>query len=223
MCDQAPTYKLGPDFDEKLRRFVRRFIAEGYTEFSKEFANLEQFIAAAEADKGKREDHDLRRTPKEMYLLEAVSFRIYDDLDQEGFNRARDTLIILPDCLRLHNPDCQMEDGDWGDICQECTPECQAYQVCELAQKYGAEVYFSKRALPDQLKHYADRSGDLGVVGVACLMMLAMGMRIARDLKVPVRGVPLNFTGCEHWNDQPFASAFDFDRLKAILEEKHGS
>ena len=107
MTIQPPTYQLGPHFDGELSKFVRQFLTNGFERFAGEFANLEAFIAKAKADHSDRTDHNLRRSAKELYLLEAVSFKIYDQLNREAFNKAKNTLIILPDCLSLHNPDCR--------------------------------------------------------------------------------------------------------------------
>jgi len=222
MSGRAPTYRLGPDFDRKLTAFVARVLSEGFTEFAEEFGQLDEYIARALADRASRDDHSLRRTPKEKYLLEVVAFKIFDQLNREAFNQAKDTLIVLPDCLSLHNPDCLKTDEKWGDRCQQCVDECQANQVVDLAEAYGVECVFSKRKLEQQIEHYADRSGQLGVIGVGCIMMLASGMRTAHEVGVPARGVLLSFSGCEHWNDEPCASEFPLDQLKAILEEKYG-
>ena len=222
MTPTPPTYKLGSDFHEKLDSFVRGLFSSGYSQFSGVFNRIDHFVEMAERDTRDRDDHELRRTPKPFYLLEAINYKVYDEYNRKLFNATRDTLIILPDCLSLHNPDCQKTDGKWGDDCRECTPDCQAYKVMDLAGTYGAQVHFSKRKLSEQLDHYNDRSKNLGVIGIACLLMLAKGMRTAMDLGIPVRGVPLNFCGCEHWNDQPFASEFPIERLEAILKEKYG-
>jgi len=222
MSGRAPTYRLGPDFDRKLTAFVARILREGFTEFADEFGRLDGYIARALAEQSGSDNHSLRRTPKEKYLLEVVAFKIYDELNRGAFNQAKDTLIVLPDCLGLHNPDCLKTDEKWGDRCQQCVDECQANQVVDLADAYGIECVFSKRKLERQIEHYADRSGQLGVIGVGCIMMLASGMRTAHEVGVPARGVLLSFSGCEHWNDEPCASEFPIDQLKAILEEKYG-
>ncbi|MCP4686155.1 MAG: DUF116 domain-containing protein [bacterium] len=222
MKHRAPTYRLGPEFDRKLEEFRRKFLKEGFSLFAEEFSGLDTFIANAHQDRSDRQDKGLRRTPREKYLLEALSYKMYDELNREAFNRTKDTLIVLPDCLSLDNPDCLKTDEAWGDRCQQCNPECEAFDVSELADRYGLEVVYSKRKLSEQIDHYADRSGDLAVVGVACLLMLAPGMRAAADVGVPARGVLLNFTGCEHWNDETFASRFPLEQLEAILEEKYG-
>lgn len=90
----------------------------------------------------------------------------------------------------------------------------------ELAKEFGASVTFSKRKLEQQLEHYADKLTHVGVIGVACMIMLASGMRTASELDIPTRGVLLSFTGCEHWNDEPFGSRFPMTWLREILEEK---
>ena len=60
------------------------------------------------------------------------------------------------------------------------------------------------------------------MIGIACIKMLAEGMRTAAEVGIPARGVLLNFSGCEHWNDQPCASEFSMRWLEDILEEKYG-
>jgi hypothetical protein len=218
----APTYSLGPDFYDRLNVFVDRLLADGFEYFAPEFAKVDAFVENALHESTDRDAHELRTTPKSKYLLEVISFCLYDRLNREAFNRAADTIIILPDCLSLHNPDCLKTDEKWGDRCQACTPDCQAALVDEIAGRYGVEVVFSKRKLEDQIEHYSERSGDLGVVGIGCVLMLASGMRTAARVGVPARGVLLDFCGCEHWNDQPRASAFPIERLEAILKEKYG-
>ncbi len=222
MTQKYPTYHFGKDFRDKLDRFVKQFIDDGLNEFSKEFANIDDFIAGALVDNRDAGEKKLRTTPKEKYLLETVAFKIYDELNRKAFNKTEKTLIVLPDCLSLHNPDCEKEDKPYGDICMSCTKSCRAYHVVELAKKYDAEVTFSKRKLSEQIEHYAKKMGDFGVIGIACIMMLTEGMRTAHDLNIPTRGVLLSFTGCDHWNEKEFASGFQLSWLKSILEEKHG-
>lgn len=221
MSHRVPTYRLGPNFDSKLTDFVAKFISEGFDCFKTEFGGLDDFIRMARADKSKRDDHRIRRSAKELYLLEAVSFKIYNELNREAFNRAKNTLIIIPNCLTLHNADCLKSDDEWGDQCQRCVDHCQADQICEVADRYGIEVVFSKKKLSEQLEHFEKETGDMAVIGVACLMMLSAGMRRAAEMDIPARGVLLNFTGCDHWNDEEFASEMYLDRLEVILREKY--
>jgi hypothetical protein len=221
-CDRFPTYRLGPDFDNRLDRFVDRFLKDGFEYFDPEFAQIERFLEQVAREPADRDAHKLRSTPKEMYLLEAVAFKIYDRRHREAFNKAADTVIIMPDCFSLHNPDCLKTDLKTGDECQQCTPDCSASHVVDLADSYGIKAVFSKRKLSDQIEYYAGKSTDLGVIGIGCILMLASGMRTAAEVDVPARGVLLDCSGCEHWNDEPFASPFQISRLEEILKEKYG-
>ena len=222
MPDKHPTYKLGPELNSKLETFVKNFLADGFEYFADEFERVDGFVERALLDRG-RDDSDLRRTPKEKYLLELVSFKLYDELNRDGFNKCKNTLIVMPDCLSIHEQECEKVEKSYGFFCKRCNPECRAYEIGELAGKYGIKILFSKRKLTEQLEYFSKKMGDLSVIGIACIMMLASGMRTAHEVGVPARGVPLNFTGCEHWNDEPFASDFTMASLKAILEEKYGS
>ncbi|UCG61408.1 MAG: DUF116 domain-containing protein [Candidatus Zixiibacteriota bacterium] len=222
MSDKYPTYRLGPEFHTKLKRFVGKFLAEGFEHFAEEFERVDAFVEKAHLDDG-RDDRDLRQSPKEKYLLELASFAVYDELNREQFNKRKNTLIIMPDCLSIHEKECEKVEKSYGFFCKRCNPECRAYEIGDLAKKYGLKIVFSKRKLAEQIEYFSKRMGDLSVIGIACIMMLASGMRTAAEVGVPARGVLLNFTGCEHWNDEPFASDFSFASLKAILEEKYGA
>lgn len=223
MTDRYPTYHLDENFRRRLDAFVKEFIARGFEHFSEEFAKIDDFVARAEVEPPDRDAHDLRTRKKERYLLEVVSFRILDELSREAFNRTDDTLIVMPDCLSLHNPDCKKVETKYGTVCHRCVDTCQAHHIVELGRQYRCRAIFSKRKLSEQLEYYAGRSKNLGVIGVACIMMLSDGMRTAADVGVPARGVLLNCTGCEHWNDVPFASNFSMDWLEEVLKEKYGS
>ena len=219
---KIPTYHLADDFSEKLDKFSDKFIADGFKLFEKEFENIDSFISHAIKDTSERTDHSLRRSEKERYLLEILSFKIYDRLNREAFNKQKNTLIIMPDCLSIHDYECQKTDSDHGNYCESCHPDCMAAEITALAEKYDIKVMFSKRKLSEQLIHHEKKLGDTAVIGIACVMMLAEGMRVAHEQNIPARGVLLNYTGCDHWNDQPFASQFSIEQLKNILEEKYG-
>jgi len=220
MASDHPTYFLNAESERKIEEFVRSFLRDGFAFFADEFARIDSYIERARCE-GTSER--LRFTPKEKYLLELVSYKIMDDLNREEFNRRRNTLIVMPDCISLHNPDCEKIERKHGYYCKRCDPTCQAFAIGDLGRKYGVKTLFSKRALTKQLEHHQEKTGDLAVVGVACVMMLASGMRSAADAGVPARGVLLSFSGCEHWKNSPAASQFAMESLEAILKEKYGT
>ena len=223
MPNRFPTYHLSPESFDKLERLADTFVKNGLIDFADEFANIDSFVTLAYEDPTDRDDHEMRITPRPRYLLEMLNCAVLDRVNREAFNRTKETLIIMPDCLSLHNPECEKVDSKYGDICRRCNDTCQARQIVDLAARYRAKAIFSKRKLSKQLDHYKDKSRDLGVVGIACILMLAEGLRTADSEGIPARGVILNGCGCEHWNDKPFASTVIIERVRRILEEKHDS
>ncbi len=219
---KIPTYHFSDNFSDKLGRFTADFIAEGFKLFENEFAYIDSFVTSAKNDASERSDHQLRCSEKERYLLEMVSYKIYDQLNRDAFNKQKHTLIIMPDCLSIHEYECQKSEGDHGNLCKSCHSDCLGAEISDVAKHYGCRVLFSKRNLSEQLQHHAHELGNTAVIGVACIMMLSAGMRVAKDENIPARGVLLQYTGCEHWNDQPFASYFSIEQLKQILREKYG-
>lgn len=75
---KIPTYHFSDDFSDKLTRFTADFIAEGFKLFENEFAHIDSFVTSAKNDVSERSDHQLRCSEKERYLLEMVSYKIYD-------------------------------------------------------------------------------------------------------------------------------------------------
>jgi hypothetical protein len=214
-----PTYHLGEDFRARLDDFTKQVLREGYEFFTEEFNRIDAYV-----EKAQKDDHgeSMRTTDKATYLMELLAFSVQDKRDRDAFNAATKTLIVMPDCLSLHNANCEKVDTPYGDVCKRCLHTCQAFGITELAAQYRCKVIFSKRKLTKQLEHYQETMGTIGVIGVACIKMLATGMRTAAEVGIPARGVLLNFSGCDHWNDQPCASEFSMAWLEDILKEKYG-
>jgi hypothetical protein len=89
------------------------------------------------------------------------------------------------------------------------------------AARHGAAAYFSDLEHEKQFRRLMrGRYRDLSVVGVACIWMLASGMRAAEAAGVPSQGVLLNYCGCEHWRDDPVVTDAVVERVEAILAAK---
>ncbi len=216
------TYRLGEDFYGRLEALAKNLTDKGLELFKEEFGHIDAFYEKALDDQSSRDDHDFRRQPRLIYLLEAINFKIYDQLNRESFNTAKDTVIIFPQCLALMQSKCKRKGGKYGKQCAKCVPNCQIRQITEMAQRYGVEAYFSKRKLEQQLTKIKKDKPSLSVIGISCILTLAGGMRTAKDVGIPARGALLNFTGCDHWSEVPFSTETAIGRVCEILEEKYG-
>ena len=60
MKERHPTYRLGPDFQPKLAKFVEHFVAEGFEIFAEEFSRIDAFVERARKESDDRDAHDHR-------------------------------------------------------------------------------------------------------------------------------------------------------------------
>ncbi|RLC66046.1 MAG: hypothetical protein DRI48_05635, partial [Chloroflexi bacterium] len=93
-----------------------------------------------------------------------------------------------------------------------------------LGEKLGFEVLLQ----PDELAVLSGRGGDaqtaarsngeLGVVGVSCVLTNVHGGWETRALNVPAQGVPLDYCGCRyHWHREGIATAVNVHQLVQVL------
>jgi hypothetical protein len=219
-----PTYdlrQLGEGL-ELYRRLDR--LADDWTALARELApaltRVPAFAGLAALETG-RDEERFRRTTAERYALELLACLVMGRQHWPGFVARQDTVLLLPDCARARLQGCKRESTRYGPRCTGCHPRCTIRSLTETGARYGADAYFAEMGHERQLKGMRrGRYRDLSVVGVACIWMLAQGMRAAEGVGVPSQGVFLTFCGCEHWTDDPFVTATAVERLEAILAAK---
>lgn len=102
-----------------------------------------------------------------------------------------------------------------------CDDSCTLGRITVTATRYGVDGFSSDREherQPAALKR--GRYRDLSVIGVACVWILANGMRTAEEAGVPSQGVLVDYCGCEHWLDDPVVTAAAVERVEQILRDK---
>jgi hypothetical protein len=221
----APTYDLrelgeGLAIYERLDRLADRFLEIADAEVGCAFARVPAFVARAAAESGHDGEY-YRRTTRERYLAELLACVVMGRQFWPEFVARRDTVLILPDCLRRQGDTCKRKSTRFGSRCTACDPECAVCRMSVAAARHGAAAYFSERGHEKQFRALMrGKYRDLSVIGVACIWMLANGMRAAEAAGVPSQGVLLNFCGCEHWRDDPVVTEAVVARVEAILAAK---
>ena len=224
----APTYDLrelgqGLAIYERLDRLADRFLELADREVGRAFARVPAFVARALAETNRAGEH-YRRTTRERYLVELLACVVMSRQFWPEFVRRRDTVLILPDCLRRQGSACKRKRTRYGTRCTACDPECAIARMTVAAARHGAGAYFSDLGHEKQFRALIrGRYPDLAVLGVACIWMLASGMRAAEQAGVPSQGVLLNYCGCEHWRDDPVVTDAVVERVEAILAAKAAS
>lgn len=221
----APTYDLrelgeGLAIYERLDRLADRFVEMAESEVGGAFARVPAFVARARIEGG-RDAEVYRRTTRERYLVELLACVVMSRQFWPEFVARRDTVLILPDCLRRQGSACKRKGTRYGTRCTACDPECAVCRMTLIAARHGAAAYFSDMEHGKQFRALLRGPyRDLSVIGVACIWMLASGMRAAEGAGVPSQGVLLNFCGCEHWRDDPVVTDAVVERVETILAAK---
>jgi hypothetical protein len=219
-----PTYDLrvlgpGPGRMGRLDALADEYLALAERVVGRAFARVPAFAAAAAAETG-REAEWYRATTKERYLVELLAGIVMGRQFWPAFVARRDTVLILPDCLRLDPEGCQREDDPGGARCTRCHPECRVAELTEVGERYGAQAHFSVRERAGQFKVLLARHAELSVLGVACVWMLASGMRAAEEARIPSQGVLLDYCACDHWTDAPEPTDTVVARVEELLRAK---
>jgi hypothetical protein len=87
-----------------------------------------------------------------------------------------------------------------------------------LLRKHGIEPYIwmggdFKKLAKDTLKI----GKSFGVLGIACIPELTMGMRRCRKYHIPVQGIPLNANRCIRWFGEFRPNSADLDKLEKLI------
>ena len=220
-----PTYDLrrmgeGVGLYGELDRLADDWIDLARSRLGPALTRVGDFAARALRETG-REEERFRRTSADRYALELLACLVMGRQNWAEFVACRYTVLLLPDCARARMERCARKGTRYGPRCTGCHPTCTIKDLTDVGARYGADAYFAELGHERQLK--AMRRGryrDLSVVGVACIWMLAQGMRAAEGVGVPSQGVFLSYCGCEHWTDRPFVTATAVERMEAILAAK---
>lgn len=220
-----PTYDLrevgeGLELYRRLDRLADEWVGLARARLGPALARVPDFAVRASVEVG-REEERFRRTSADRYALELLACLVMGRQHWPDFVARRHTVLLLPDCARARLEGCKREATRYGPRCTGCHPRCTIRSLTEAGARHGADAYFAEMGHERQLKGMRrGKHRDLSVVGVACIWMLAQGMRAAEAVGVPSQGVFLTYCGCEHWTEEPFVTAAAVERLEAILAAK---
>jgi uncharacterized protein len=186
--------------------------------------NVERFLDQTRASYRWREDAVFCARKRIEYHLNMVGAEILNRAYRQAFLSARRKAVLLPPCMRYQPEDqCQARSTAFGAQCAHCTPGCRVHQVTLLGDKYGFAVFM----LPDDLAVFSSESGpaagngDLGILGVSCVLTNAPGGWKTHALGVPAQGVLLDYCGCHyHWHKEGFPTDLNVWQLLRVVGVK---
>ena len=153
------------------------------------------------------------------YHLNMVGAEIMSKACREEFKTASEKIVLLPACMRgLPPSQCGAVETEEGLACTHCTKACEVNQISRL----GAIHHFKVRIIPHESRAFNDKPaspGEVGVVGVACILNLLEGGFRAKGLNMAPQCVLLDYCGCrKHWHPEGIATSINLAKLKSILE-----
>jgi hypothetical protein len=214
-----PTYLLDSNFGEKLRVFGDEFVAFAKSRFSNEMSRVCSYVQ--EYRKNPIQDgFTWGAFPEEFYFAELTTIAILNKALWDDFCRADHTVIFIPDCLSLMKDKCKRKGVEYMEQCDRCVPNCAVNKIVSLKENFEFFEVFTYREMKDQFKVLKDKFKSVSFFGVACILMLAEGMRSSMADGVPAHGVPLAYCGCEHWAKEPFPTDTDLAEIERVLALK---
>ena len=219
-----PTYDLrtlggGLEPYHAFDALIADFLKSAERHLGPALANIPKFLEGIRGETG-RDDERYRQTTRERYAVELLACSVMARQFWPAFVERRQTVLILPDCLRIQEEGCARRETRAGSACTMCHRHCLVGRMTETGRRFGAPAFFSDIDHTRQFKALKKLYPELSVVGVACVLMLADGMRAAEAAGIPSQGVLLTYCGCDHWTDDTFTTHTAVERLESILAAK---
>ena len=157
-------------------------------------------------------------TTREQYYLYMIEFDLVNRIHKEAFLKSRFKIALLPYCLRETQDNCKAEPDKIDYRCKACIKDCHVNHVSKLLRKNEVEPYIWRRnKLKPLLSDLVKEHGSVGIVGIACIVELVMGMRRCMKAHLPVVGIPLNANRCPRWMDGFYETSVNLNALEKLL------
>ncbi len=216
---EPPTYLIDADFGKKLRGFREKFLEVARSRFHREMSNVRDYVERSRKSPVQK-GFDWARFPEEFYFVEIATIAVLNNALWDDFCRADHTIIFIPDCLSLLGNKCKRKGEAYLEQCDQCVPNCTVNKIVSLKEKYDFREVFTYREMKDQFDVIKKKYESVSFFGIACILMLAEGMRMSMQNGVPSHGVPLSYCGCEHWAGKPFPTDTDLAEVERVLRSK---
>jgi hypothetical protein len=201
--------------------FAAWFETQGEVALGRYTPQVECFLAETHPGYRWREDVVFCGRRRVEYHLNMVGTEILNRAFRGAFLNTARKVVIAPPCMRAQ-PDgvCQASPTPLGECCVGCTPGCRVHQLTKLGAKHGFQVLLIPHELAVFSGEGAESAGDgeVGLVGVSCVLTNPPGGWQMKELSVPAQGVLLDYCGCSyHWHKEGFPTDINFAQLLRTL------
>ncbi len=158
------------------------------------------------------------RTSRTAYLYYMVEVELVNRINARAFSNAHWRMALVAHCLRDFRPDCKAVQGRVEEVCVQCEPGCCVGSGSRMLERHGVETFISVSM--DHPKLFGRLKGehpDLGVLGIACIPELVMGMRLCEGMGITAVGVPLDANRCTRWMGECLETTFSLEEMEKLL------
>lgn len=157
-------------------------------------------------------------TTREQYYFYMIEFELVNLICREKFFKADYRIALLPYCLKETHTECRARPDETDFRCMGCLKTCYINKVSSKLREFDINPYILSRGrIGTLLKQLHARHESIGVLGVACVVELVMGMRLCMKAKIPVVGLPVNANRCPRWMGTMHDTSIDLAALERLM------
>jgi hypothetical protein len=157
-------------------------------------------------------------TNRYQYYLYMIEIELINRLNKNNFLGCGYKIALLPYCLRETQTECKSAADEIDYYCRKCLQNCYINKVSTLLRENNIQPYIWRTVrLKSLLGHLVKKHGNVGIMGIACIVELARGMRSCLKAGLPVIGLPLNANRCIRWMGDFYDNSVDLEELKFLL------
>jgi hypothetical protein len=164
------------------------------------------------------------RTARTAYLFYMVEIELVNRISVSAFNNAPWRMALVAHCIRDFRPDCQAVPGQVEEVCIGCESGCFIGSGARMLEDHGVETFISVSMDHKELFGMLKKEHPhMGVLGIACVPELVMGMRLCEGMGIPAVGIPLDANRCNRWMDECLETTFSLEQLGKLLKPVPGT
>lgn len=155
---------------------------------------------------------------REQYYLFMIEIELVNRLNKAAFLKCNYKIALLPYCLRSALDDCKAVPDETDYYCKGCLKECYVNKISKLLREHDINPYIWRTIrLKPLMKQLVKKYGSTGIMGVACIVELAGGMRSCMKAGLAVIGMPLNANRCIRWMGDFYENSVNMDELRFLI------
>jgi hypothetical protein len=158
-------------------------------------------------------------TIRPQYYLYMTEIELVNRLNSSAFRGCRYKIALLPHCLRERIADCKARPDEIDYVCMGCSETCYVNKISMLLRENNVNPYIWMQVKLSKLfRQLTYQHGQFGVMGVACIVELAWGMKLCMKSEIPVVGLPLNANRCMRWMGNFYPNSIDLKELEGLVK-----